>query len=294
MQYVIGRTSRLGNRAINQDRVAVLERENTVLLVVGDGLGGKTGGEIAAQAFVATMAAEFKRVALPITNPQTFLTDSLHKAHFAVIDAGKRQTPPVNPGTTAVVCLIQEGVAHWAHVGDSRLYLFRGGVPIYRTRDHSVVEKLYEHGKISLGKRGSHPMKNYMTRCLGLNDGAPEVTLSNAVNLHPGDIVMLCTDGMWEPLDDMLIGNLMLEGKLSDAINKTAERAEEKSYPNSDNITAAAIQILSLQLVGKAIAETIEKQVARTAMADPLQGAIEVIEQTFRLYEQEMTNKTKN
>lgn len=285
MQYIIGRTSRLGNRTINQDRVAVLERDNTVLLGIGDGLGGKVGGEIAAQTLINVLAKEFKEVKLPIADPKQFLTHVLHKAHFAVIDAGRFQSPPVNPGTTAVVCLIQEGVAWWAHVGDSRLYLFRGGVPIYRTRDHSVVESLYEKGRISMRKRDSHPMKNYMTRCIGLTTEVPEVTVSNEVQLHAGDILMLCSDGLWEPLDDMLMGSILLEGKLSDALNKAAERAEEKSYPNSDNITAAAIQLLSLQLVGKALNESYDKQVVR---ADPVQTAIDVIEETFKIYEDEM------
>ncbi|MBI3560999.1 MAG: serine/threonine-protein phosphatase [Gammaproteobacteria bacterium] len=285
MQYVIGRTSRLGNRSVNQDRVSVLERENTVLLVVGDGLGGKSGGELAAQTLITTMANGFKTSRLPIPDPKALLTGLLHKAHFNVIEAGRLQTPPVNPGTTAVVCLIQEGVATWAHVGDSRLYLFRGGVPIYRTRDHSVVESMYEKGQISMHKRGTHPMKNYMTRCIGFTDTVPEVSVSNDIHLLPGDIMLLCTDGLWEPLDDMLLGSMLIEGKLSDALNKTAECAEQKSYPNSDNISAAALQILSLQLVAKAINEPIEKQVAR---ADPVQNAIDIIEETIKLYENEM------
>jgi PPM family protein phosphatase len=290
MQYIIGRTSRLGNRTINQDRVTVLERDNTVLLGIGDGLGGKVGGEIAAQALINVLAKEFKEVKLPIADPKEFLTHILHRAHFAVIDAGRFQSPPVNPGTTAVVCFIQDGVAWWAHVGDSRLYLFRGGVPIYRTRDHSVVESLYEKGRITMKNRGSHPMKNYMTRCIGLTNEVPEVTVSNEVHLHAGDILLLCTDGLWEPLDDMLMGSILLEGKLGDALNKAAERAEEKNYPNSDNITAAAIQILSLQLVGKALFESYDRQVANT---DPVQSAIDVIEETFKIYQNEMDNNKR-
>jgi serine/threonine protein phosphatase PrpC len=288
MQYVVARTTRTGNRATNQDRLAVLERENTVLLVVADGLGGKSGGEIAAQALVDTLSEIFKKIRLPIKQPQQFLTNALHKAHFAVIDAGKKQDPPVNPGTTAVVCLVQEGHTWWAHVGDSRLYLFRGGVPIYRTRDHSVMEKMYEKGQLANNKRHAHPMRNYMTRCLGLSDGVPEVSISNEVMLHPGDIVVLCSDGLWEPLDDMLMGAIMLDGKLSDALNTASQRAEEKTYPNCDNVSAVAIQIMSLQLVGKAIRDPIEQQVAKSQRVDPVQSAIDVIEQTIKLYEGEM------
>lgn len=289
MQYIIGRTTRLGNRSINQDRVAVLERDNTVLLILGDGLGGKKGGEIAAQTLVDTIADEFKEARLPIKKPKEFMTRALHRAHTAVIDAGNQQDPPLTPGTTAVLCLVQDGSAWWSHVGDSRLYLFRGGVPIYRTRDHSFVEELYQTGRITNDKRSNHPLKNYMTRCIGISDNVPEVSVSNEVNLHKGDIILLCSDGLWEPLDDMQIGMKILEGRFSDALETLAEQAEETSYPSSDNISAVAIQIMSLQLIGRAINEDIDRQVAMASnSADPVQDAINVIEQTFKIYKDEM------
>ena len=288
MQYVIGHTSRLGNRAINQDRVASLERNNTVLLILGDGLGGRIGGELAAQVMVDTIANNFKNAKLPINNPKEFMTESLHRAHFAVIDEGKLQDPPLNPGTTAVLCLIQNGKAWWAHVGDSRLYLFRGGVPIYRTKDHSYVEKLYQKGHISHDKRSTHPLKNYMTRCIGLSDNVPEVTVSNEVILHQGDIIMLCSDGLWEPIDDMQMGIMIMDGRLTDALDTLSQQAEEASYPSSDNTTAVAIQIMSLQLMGRAINDGITEQVNRAAQTDTVKSAIDVIEQTFKLYKDEM------
>jgi len=288
MQYVIARTTRLGNRAINQDRVTALERDNTVLLVLGDGLGGKAGGEVAAQVMVDTIANAFKNTSLPIRNPREFFTRALHEAHFAVIAAGKMLDPPLNPGTTAVLCLVQNGSAWWAHVGDSRLYLFRGSVPIYRTRDHSFVEKLVESGQLKNADRNSHPLRNYMTRCIGLSDSVPEVTVSNEVILQKGDVIMMCSDGLWEPVDEMQLGMKLQEGRLSDALDKLAEQAEETSYPSSDNISAVAIHIMSLQLIGRAISDEIDDQVAKAARQDPVENAIDVIEQTFKLYEHEM------
>lgn len=288
MQYVIGRASRLGNRTINQDRMTALERDNTVLLVLGDGLGGRAGGEFAAQTLIDVVSDQFQNATLPIENPKEFMTQALHRAHFAVIDRGKKQEPPVNPGTTAVLCLIQNGRAWWAHVGDSRLYLFRGSVPIYRTKDHSYVEKLYQHGKISHDKRSNHPLRNYMTRCIGLSDNVPEVTASNEVMLHAGDIILLCSDGMWEPLDDMKMGMKIMEGRLSDALSSMAEEAEKEKYPNSDNITAVAIQIMSLQLKGKALRTENGNTGATAIKTDPVESAIDVIENTFKLYEHEL------
>lgn len=288
MQYVIGRSSRLGNRAINQDRIAALERHNTVLLILGDGLGGKAGGELASQTLVDTVAQAFSEASLPIKDPRKFMTDALHKAHFAVIKVGEEQDPPLTPGTTAVLCLVQNGSAWWSHVGDSRLYLFRGSVPIYRTKDHSFVEKLYQSGQISSDKRNSHPLRNYMTRCIGLSDNVPEVTVSNEIKLTQGDVIMCCSDGLWEPIDDMQMGMKIMEGRLNDALDKLAEQAEEASYPGSDNISAVAIQIMSLQLVGRAINDDFEKQVVKATRTDPVQNAIDIIEQTFKLYKNEM------
>ena len=288
MQYIIGRTSRLGNRQNNQDTVAVAERDNTVLLALGDGLGGKQGGEIASRVMVETMINAFNHAKLPIKNPQTFITEGLHQAHFNVIEAGKKNEPPVDPGTTAVICLIQNGCAWWGHVGDSRLYLFRGGVPIYRTKDHSFVEKLYERGHITADKRSSHPLKNYMTRCIGLSNNVPEVSVSNEVPLQQGDIILSCSDGLWEPLDDMQMGAIIMDGRLNDALNTLSEKAEKTAYPNSDNISAVAIQIMSLQLIGQAMPKNQGEKNATRRPGDPVESAIDVIENTFKLYENEM------
>jgi PPM family protein phosphatase len=116
----------------------------------------------------------------------------------------------------------------------------------------------------------------------------PEVTVSNEVALQNGDVIMLCSDGLWEPVDEMQLGMKLLDGRLSDALDKLAEQAEETSYPASDNISAVAIQIMSLQLIGRAIPQEIDKQVALASRLDPVKDAIDVIEQTFKLYEDEM------
>jgi serine/threonine protein phosphatase PrpC len=287
MQYLIGRTSRLGNRESNQDRLAALEQEGTVLLVVADGLGGKKGGALAAQTLVDTASGLFTASSLPIQDPNQFLTNIMVTAHHNIKNVGAAQEPPLTPGTTAVLCLIQEGVAWWAHVGDSRLYLFRDGLPLYRTQDHSYVEQLYQEGQISLDNLQGHPMRNYVTRCLGLTENDPEVTLSNEVHMKTGDILLLCTDGLWDPVDDAQLGMIIVNGRLKDALNLLAERAEQVSYPNSDNITGLAFQLMSLRLSGKTVEA--EKSGAHKP-TDPLDSAIGEIERAIKQYEGEMDN----
>jgi len=284
MQVEIGRSSRLGNREINQDRLAAFVSEEGTLLVLGDGLGGRPGGDIAAQALVDTIETELEMHPLPAEDPPGFLRELLRRAHRAVLMSGNEQNPPLAPGTTAVLCLIQDGKAWWAHVGDSRFYLFRDGLPIYRTQDHSYVEQLYQEGRITLDKRQGHPMRNYVTQCIGLNPGEPEVSVSNSVRLQEGDILLLCSDGFWEPLDDALIGSSLDDGTLRDVIDKLAERAEQTSYPHSDNTSAVAARILSLQ--------TLHKKPHHAAQGhsdvNTLDGAIEEIERAIRTYEDEM------
>ena len=128
-------------------------------------------------------------------------------------------------------------------------------------------------------------MRNYVTRCLGLTENDPEVTLSSEVHMQTGDILLLCTDGLWEPVDDAQIGILIVNGRLNDALNLLAERAEQVSYPASDNITGLAFQLMSVKLSGKT-AEAEKRDPHKSA--DPLDSAIGEIERAIKQYESEM------
>lgn len=248
MQYLTATVSRIGNREQNQDRVAVLEQQDTVLLVLGDGLGGRPGGEFAAETLVRIATQKFTQQAFPIKEPAAFMQDLLETAHKTIVEHGKLQTPPINPGTTAVLCLMQQGHAWWTHVGDSRLYLFRNGELVERTQDHSVVENMLAGGSLSSADTGGHPLRNVVTRCLGMTDNPPIVTISQKTALKIGDIMLLCSDGLWEPLGDQSMNRNLYDGKLQDALGAMAERAENISAPQSDNVSAVALQVMSLNL----------------------------------------------
>ena len=295
MQFEFGRTSRLGNRKINQDRIEIIESNNSAVLVLGDGLGGKPGGEVAAQVLVDTVSTELELNPLPAENPEAFLRDLLRRAHHNIVITGQTQSPPIHPGTTAVICLLQNGKAWWAHAGDSRLYLFRDGVPLYRTTDHSYVEQLYQEGRISLKKVQKHPMRNYVTQCIGLSTNEPEITVSNEIKLKVRDVILLCSDGFWEPLGDTEMGEPLLQGPLNNTLNKLSEDAESASYPKSDNATAVAVRIVSLQqLQASSKTAQTKKQPSKQQNGDVLDDAIDEIQAAIRAYEYEMkTEKDK-
>ena len=285
MQYEIGRVSLLGNRKNNQDRLGVAESHGGVVLILGDGLGGKPGGELAAETLVKSVQHELRHEIMPVEEPEKLLKKLIIKAHYAVRAAGQKQNPPIEPGSTAVLCLIQNEKAWWAHVGDSRFYLFRDGLPIYRTQDDSFVEHLYQKGEISLEKRDGHPMRNYVTQCIGLMENEPTVAVSKGVDLQTGDALLLCSDGFWEPLDDAQIGSNLVDNGIKDALTKLAARAEQASYPKSDNTTVVAMKITSMQDTTKVQNKT---KTTSNKTESPLDGAIQEIQDAFNYYKDEM------
>lgn len=285
MQYEIGRVSLLGNRKNNQDRLGVAESHGGVVLILGDGLGGKPGGELAAETLVKSVQHSLRHEIMPVDDPEKLLKKLIIKAHYAVRSAGQNQNPPIEPGSTAVLCLIQNKKAWWAHVGDSRFYLFRDGLTIYRTQDDSYVEHLYQKGEITLEKLDGHPMRNYVTQCIGVMDNEPEVKVSKGIDLQVNDTLLLCSDGFWEPLDDAQIGANLVDSGVKDAISKLAARAEQISYPKSDNTTVLAMKITSMQDLNKTV---IKKKTKTNKSETPLDGAIQEIEDAFNYYKDEM------
>lgn len=245
MKYQLSKTSRLGNRMANEDRIGLAEMDNRVLLVLADGMGGYRGGQLASAALVDSMLRQFKQHKLAIPNPRAFLKVLIADAHLAVIAKGAEQYPPVEPRTTGVVCLIQNGHAWWAHIGDSRLYLFRDGRVLTRTRDHSKVENLLAAGKISKKELKKHPQRNLVTRCLGDKKRPPRPAFSEKISLQKKDTFLLCSDGLWDALDDDYMAETLTQTTLHKAIDRLAYQAEFRSYPEADNISVIALRWIS-------------------------------------------------
>jgi serine/threonine protein phosphatase PrpC len=129
-------------------------------------------------------------------------------------------------------------------------------------------------------------MRNYVTQCIGLFSHEPEVAVSKGIELQEGDILLLCSDGFWEPLDDAQLGSMIDKGQLNNALNALAERAEATSYPHSDNTTAVALRVISLQQPQRSgRQQTKSKKPGKRATLD---DAIAEIERAIKTYEKEM------
>ena len=242
MKFTIYQESRIGKRANNEDRLAHCYSRDALLMVIADGMGGHYYGEIAAQIAVQSMVESFQREATPtIVDPFMFLQKALSNAHHAIADFTEAHSLRDSPRTTCVACLIQNNVAYWAHAGDSRLYLMRDGKVLIHTRDHSRVQLLKDQGVINEAQAAVHPDRNKVYSCLG-GRKAPEIEFSRKTPLEAGDVLALCTDGLWGVVpEETLIAGLQQEN-LIQAVPKLLNFADAHGGPNADNLSIVAVR----------------------------------------------------
>ena len=242
MQFTIFQDSRKGARRTNQDRIAYTYGRDTLLLVVADGMGGHVGGDIAAQICVRLFIERFQREAKPVLkNPFRFLQDSMTRAHEALGSYANQFSMIETPRTTCVACVVQAGHAYWAHVGDSRLYLFRGGRLAAETRDHSKVQYLVDQGFISAHEAATHPERNRIFSCLGgLTE--PTVDLGQRTLLEDGDLIVLCTDGFWSTVKKEEIAGVLADTPVLEASPALMAEAERRGGDEGDNVSAIIVR----------------------------------------------------
>jgi len=238
--------SLIGDREDNQDRVAIAANDEAALLIVIDGMGGHSDGSRAADAALKSLLDSYQKTPLPMFDPLGFLHLSLSRAHDDVARLGYGQNIDARPRATIAVCLVQQGAAYWAHVGDSRVYHIRRGKLEQRTRDHSHVEMLLREGKITEEEVPNHPMRNFVECCLGGDPAIPEMTIGHRQALEPGDVLLLCSDGIWANLrDDDIAGFFKDDSQpLRAWLEALGRRAVQASSPFSDNATAAVLRWL--------------------------------------------------
>jgi serine/threonine protein phosphatase PrpC len=248
--------SLLGNREENQDRVAIAMDDDAAFLAVVDGMGGHADGARAAEVAIRTMVTEFWEASRPLFDPDGFLHLTLGRAHEAVVALGRALPAEIRPRATCAACLVQGSNAYWAHIGDSRVYLLRGGRILERTRDHSHVELLLRSGRITERQALDHPMRNYVECCIGGDPALPEMSLGGRRALKPGDVVLLTTPPAFrwpmfqyaieKGLHTFMEKPVTVDGPgLRDGLADLGARAVQMNAPFADNTTAAAVRWLA-------------------------------------------------
>jgi serine/threonine protein phosphatase PrpC len=222
MQIEYAKVSALGDRQDNQDRAAVVISDEAALMLVFDGMGGHSDGAQAAETGLKVVRELFVAAAQPIFDPQGFLYMALSKAHDEVVRLGSEVAVDFRPRATCAICLVQEGGAYWAHIGDSR---------IYQVRDGAVL---------------SHPMRNFVECCIGGDAPVPDMSITNRKVLESGDVVLACSDGLWSGLSDEDMAEIGAPGEnnLVDNLKALSMKALNVNSPYSDNTSGTAIRWL--------------------------------------------------
>jgi serine/threonine protein phosphatase PrpC len=242
MRFTIYQESRIGGRANNEDRTTYCYSRDALLMVVADGMGGHHYGEIAAQIAVQTLADSFQREARPqLADPFRFLQKGMTNAHHAILDYTTRHALRDTPRTTCVACVIQDNIAYWAHAGDSRLFLMRDGKVIAQTKDHSRIRLLVEEGMITEAQAAFHPDRNKIYSCLG-SPTPPEIEFSRKTPLDHGDILLLCSDGLWGEMSGDMMAVATKGANLLQVVPMILNQAEIKGGQHGDNLSVVAVR----------------------------------------------------
>ena len=206
------------------------------LALVADGMGGYQGGQEASQIAVETIREIFASHA---GTPQGLLVDGMKAAHERIREHARQHPKLFGMGTTCTAVAVARGYLHFAHVGDSRLYLVRDGKISRLTRDHSYVARLIESGLITSADAEAHPQRHILTAALGVGDDPIADTPLQPVPLADGDILLLCTDGLWGVVNDDELRNSATSHPPQSACQELVTLAKQRGAP--DNIT---IQVL--------------------------------------------------
>ncbi len=223
-------------RVENQDFWGEFERRGERLLIVADGMGGHKGGATASRLCVESVARVFKEGK---GKPQTRLRRGLELANKEVYAAALKNPQLRGMGTTAVALVVTpQGRAWVGWIGDSRAYRRRGGSLELLTADHSLVAEWIRSGILSEAEGENHPRRNELTRAIGSAESVePDMV---QVDLEPGDVLMLCSDGLWGVVPTAKVGYVLHTQHPGSAVRTLVDAANDEGGP--DNVT---VQILS-------------------------------------------------
>jgi serine/threonine protein phosphatase PrpC len=211
------------------------------LLVVADGMGGHPAGDVASRIALDTLTQAFP--SLPEGDLGQALKQAYRQANEAIYAAGETEPAHAGMGTTLTSALLHGKYATVAHVGDSRAYLLRGDGITQVTRDHTVVSDEVTQGRISAEDAKADPRRNMLTHALGTNPKLDRTLPSIfELTLLPGDRLMLCSDGLYDVLDDADLRRALQGQDPGDAARALVALANERgTRDNASAVVAAAV-----------------------------------------------------
>ena len=240
-----------GDRAEQQDRVALVPHPKgggVALAVVADGMGGHTGGVLAAQQVIHTSRNNLEQFAVRDEDPRDMLEASIKEAHMLI--KASRFINEKDPHSTAVMLLLQPGKVSWAHCGDSRLYRYHDDQLVFRTIDHSYVEQLLAKGKITPQQAAVHAKRNILITSLGGQE-APKIDYGMAEDLQGGDSFLLCSDGLWGYFSDAELGQVLARHSARESCDILITQARQRAGGEGDNVSVAILKLVEIDVPAK-------------------------------------------
>ena len=232
-------------RELNEDCYCICgfgDNSERGFCILADGMGGHNAGEVASQNAVKLIAEEMNRL---LESGEKEIPGQLSRAVSAA-NTGVYTMASENPihrgmGTTVVTAFIDDGTAYVANVGDSRAYAVRDDEIVQITTDHSVVSELVMRGTITKEGARLHPQKNIITRAVGTDKSVRTDIFE--YNYSPGDVMIICSDGLSTMLDDNRILEIIKSKKTSeDTVNSLIAAAKDEG--GLDNITVICIRFI--------------------------------------------------
>ena len=226
-----------GPRDEQQDAAQFFEQGGRLLALVCDGAGGHRGGSDASKVAVETARGVFEKTKGFFDDPKTTLEQICVEADQKIRNLG--ESPKFSPKSTIAMLYIEGQTAHWVHIGDSRLYRLCAGRIKERTRDHSMVQILFEQGEVSEENMGTHPDQGRLLRALG---GGEDCKISYGSSpLSDRDGFLLCSDGFWERTRSMEIEDFFKRKPSAGNLQSMVMEAVRRNGPKGDNTTALAV-----------------------------------------------------
>lgn len=228
-------------RQQNEDDVRTGLFEDGAWAVVCDGMGGANAGEVASQNGVQVISDGICKNYTAEASSNTIkylLHGAVCDANTVIFNLSEAYEHLSGMGTTAVAAIVTKGMVSVCHVGDSRAYLLREDSIEQITRDHSIVQQLVDAGTLTPEEARVHPRRNIITRCLGVR---PHVECDYSEHhIEPGDVVLLCSDGLTSYLSNEEILEYSQRLDPSALIRELVEEAKRRG--GGDNITVAVIE----------------------------------------------------
>lgn len=230
-------------RAGNEDSLYADADQERGLFIVADGMGGHAAGEVASEMAVQIVARDLAGLRdLSGPGPLAQMAEALKNANRAIYERTIVEADKQGMGTTASCLLMGQGRWIIGHIGDSRVYLLRGGVFRQVTKDHSYVQEQVDAGFLTPEQARYHPYSNVITRCVGANASVEADVLHGEI--QSGDLYLVASDGLTGMVEDPQLKKILetrnTPGRMVDAMITEANRRG-----GLDNITAIVVQVLA-------------------------------------------------